>query len=118
MAINVVNVTVTADPSPVDLAPAEGNVIAVPSGTEWPDTSSNPIVPMSVQANLAAGTATLQLVASDNYSAGVLLWDFIVNIRGLATVNVQQAAVNFSNGATQNLWTILQAAGWAPPSIP
>ena len=118
MTVNVVNVTVAADNSPADLATAEGNAVAVPSGVEWPDTSGNPIVPMVVHGYLVNGTCTLQLVASDNFSAGVLTWDFIINIRGLPTVNVPGVAVNFASGATQNVWTILSAAGWTPPPQP
>lgn len=118
MTVNVVNVTVAADNSPADLATAEGNVVAVPSGTEWPDTSGNPIVPMVVHGTLAGGTCTIQLVASDNFSPGVLNWDFIINIRGLPTVNFPGAAVNFASGANQSVWTILDTAGWRPPEQP
>ena len=118
MTVNTVNVVVAADVSPADLATAEGNALAVPSGTEWPDTSNNPIVPMVVHGTLVSGTCTLQLVASDNFSAGVLTWDFIINIRGLPTVNVASVPVNFASGATQNVWTILTAAGWKPVSQP
>jgi hypothetical protein len=120
MSLNVVNVTVAADNSPADQAGtyAEGNVVAVPAGTEWPDTSGNAIVPAVVHGFLVNGTCTIELVASDNFGAGVLLWDFIINIRGMPTVNVSDAAVNFSSGANQNVWTILAAAGWTPPPSP
>jgi hypothetical protein len=118
MSLNTVNVVVAADNSPADLASGEGNVIAVPSGTEWPDTSNNPIVPMVVHGSLAAGTCTIVLVASDNFSAGVLNWDFIINIRGLPTVNVPSVPVNFASGATQSVWAILTAAGWTPTTQP
>ena len=114
MTASTVNVTVTADVSPADGSPAEGNVVAVPNGTQWPDLSGNPSVPMVVHGTLAAGTCTLVLVASDNFSAGVLTWDIIINIRGLKTVNVQAVPVNFASGATQSVWTILSAAGWTP----
>jgi hypothetical protein len=116
MSLNTVNVVIAADVSPADLATAEGNAIAVPTGTEWPDTSQNPIVPAVVHGTLESGTTTLVLVASDNFSAGVLTWDFIINIRGIPTVNVPGVVVNFSNGATQNVWTLLSAAGWTPQS--
>jgi hypothetical protein len=118
MSVNVVTVTVTADASPSDVAKAEGNVVAVPSGAMWPDASNNPIVPAVIHAQLANGTCSLSLVASDSFAAGVLTWDFIINIRGLPTVNVASCAVNFTNGATQSVWTILQAAGWTPLSVP
>lgn len=118
MTVSIVNVTVAADNSPADLATAEGNVVAVPSGTMWPDASANPIVPMVVHGTLQGGTCTLQLVASDNFASGVLTWDIIINIRGLPTVNVPGVPVNFANGATQSVWAILTAAGWTPPPQP
>lgn len=125
MTINTVLVNVQADNAPGDPAPAEGNVIAVPTGTQWPDTSGDPIVPMVVHGYLGdlqnggvAGQAILQLVASDNFAAGVLTWSFIVNIRGFPTVVVKDVPVNFSLGASQNFWTILSATGWTPPPQP
>jgi hypothetical protein len=125
MSLNVVNVTIAADNSPADVAVAEGNVVAIPSGTEWPDTNNNPIVPMVVHGTLGdglngatAGECIIKLVASDNFSAGVLTWDIIVNIRGMPTVNVASVPVNFTSGANQNVWAILSAAGWSPVSQP
>lgn len=119
MTINVVNVVVAADSSPADAGVfAEGNVVAVPSGAMWPDTNNVPIVPMAVHGTLASGTCTIELAASDSFAAGVLTWDIIINIRGMATVNVAGCVVNFANGATQSVWTILQAAGWTPLSAP
>jgi hypothetical protein len=121
MTFNVVNVTVNADVSPVDPVAAEGNVVACPDGTQWPDTNNIPIVPMVVKGTFGdglnggtTGECIIQLVASDNFSAGVLTWDFIINIRGLPTINAPQIPVNYSDGASQNVWTILSAAGWAP----
>ena len=124
MTTTTVNVVVAADNSPADLAHAEGNVVAIPSGTEWPDTSGNPIVPMVVHGTIGdglngatAGECIIILVASDNYTAGVLAWDLIINIRGFPTINVSDVPVNFSLGATQNVWTILAAAGWTPTPL-
>lgn len=119
MTVNLVNVVVAADGSPADQTPSgletpEGYAVAVPDGTRWPDANNLPIAPMVQKEALINGTATLQLVASDNYSAGVLAWDFIINIRGFPTVNVAQVPVNFASGATQSVWTILAAAGWTP----
>jgi hypothetical protein len=125
MTVNTVLVTVQADNAPGDPSPAEGNVVAIPSGTQWPDASGNPIVPELVHGYLGdlanggvAGQAIIQLVASDNFSVGVLNWDFVVNIRGFPTVNVSDVPVNFSSGANQNFWTIIAAAGWTPPEQP
>lgn len=117
MSLNVVNVVVAADGSPADVTPsglvsAQGYVIASPDGVQWPDSNNEPIVPMVQHGNLINGTCTVQLVASDNFSAGVLTWDFIINLRGFPTVNFTGAPVNFSGGATQSVWSILAAAGW------
>jgi hypothetical protein len=91
----------------------------------WPDTNDNAIVPMVVQGTLGdglngatAGECIIQLVASDSFAAGILNWDFIINLRGFPTVSVQGCAVDYSNGASQNIWNILTAAGWAPVSMP
>lgn len=125
MTANTVLVTVQADAAPGDPSPAEGNVVAVPSGTQWPDTSGDPVVPMVVHGYLGdlqnggvAGQAILQLEASDNFAAGVLNWSFIVNIRGFPTVTVADIPINFANGASQNFWTILANTGWTPPAQP
>jgi hypothetical protein len=125
MSTNTVLVTVAADVSPADVAKAEGNVVAVPSGVMWPDTSNEPIVPAVVHGTLGdlenggvAGEAIIELLASDNYATGVLTWDFIINIRGLPTVSVADVPVNFSNGANQSIWTILAATGWTPARMP
>lgn len=127
MTVNTVLVTVGASVSPADGASvhAEGNVVAVPSGTQWPDAGNDPIVPMVVHGNLGdglngaqPGECIIELVASDSFAAGVLNWDFIINIRGFPTVSVNDVPVNFSLGAEQNIWTILENAGWTPPSMP
>lgn len=123
MTVNTVNVVVAADSSPTDLVTAEGNVVAVPSGTQWPDNSGVPIVPMVVHGTLSdglngatPGECIIKLVASDNFSAGVLTWNFLINIRGLPTINVADVPVDFADGATQPVWSILSAAGWTPGS--
>jgi hypothetical protein len=118
MTANIAQVVVAVDNSPADLTSAEGYVVAVPSGEMWPDTSNEPIVPMVVHGQLVSGTCTLSLVASDNYTTGVLTWDFIINIRGLPTVNVSGVSVPYSGGTPQNVWSLLQAAGWTPTSQP
>jgi hypothetical protein len=115
---NLVTVTIAVDNSPADLTSAEGYYVLSPSGVMWPDTSGNPVAPMVHNGHLVNGTASEQLVASDNYAAGVLTWDVIINVRGLPTVNVASVPVNFANGASQNIWTILQAAGWTPATQP
>lgn len=120
MPLNVVTVTVAADSAPNDPTSAEGNVIVIPDGDRWPDISGNPIVPMVVHATLNDGSSVtpgackVVLVASDNFNVGVLTWDFVINIRGFPTVKALDIPVNFAQGASQSIWTILSAAGWTP----
>lgn len=118
MTTNLVTVTIAADVSPADASQAEGNFVFSPSGVMWPDASGKPIVPAVQVGTLVSGSASVQLVASDNYGAGVLTWDVIINVRGLPTIHVLAVPVNFANGASQNIWTILQPAGWSPLAQP
>lgn len=115
MTLNVVTVTVAAQGSPADATPPEGHFVFVPNGTLWPMTAGAlPIVPDIQSGVLVLGTATAVLVASDNFSAGVLDWDCIINIQGMPTVNVPGFPVLFASGASQSVWDILEAAGWQP----
>jgi hypothetical protein len=114
MTLNVVTVSVGAAGSPGDASLPEGNMVCVPSGLQWPAAGDLPIVPMVVTATLALGTATAALVASDNFAAGVLTWNVIINIRGLPTIHASDLAVNFAVGPTQNIFDILQLNGWTP----
>jgi len=118
MALNLVNVTVSAIGSPIDATEPEGNYTFVPSGTQWPSTDGvSAVVPAVIHGQFAANTdtATVQLVASDNFSQGVLTWNVLINIRGLPTINVRDVPVNYADGASQNIFTILtNNAGWIP----
>jgi hypothetical protein len=116
--VNLVSVTIAASDSPADAGSPEGYFVFAPSGVMWPDASNLPIVPMVVHGVLVNGTATVSLVASDSFGAGVLTWDVIINIRGLPTINVAGVPVNFASGATQSIWSILSAAGWSPTPQP
>ena len=113
-AYDHVTVTVAADSDPDNGINAEGNVTAVPTGTKWPGGNDEPIVPPVVHGTLVAGTCSLDLIASDNFAAGVLGWTFLINIRGLPTINAPNCIVNHTDGATQSVWTILDANGWVP----
>lgn len=126
MTYNLANVVLSVSVSPADQTPSglvagEGNIIAIPDGTQWPDPNNDAIVPMVVHGTIgdtlngaSDNECIIQLCASDNFSAGVLNWDFIINIRGLPTVRAMNIPVNYASGATQNVWEILQAAGWTP----
>lgn len=128
MTVNMVTVNINIDGSAADTAGPEGNYIFSPAGVMWPDLSGNPITPMVQHSNLlttgpangqpGTATASVSLVASDNFAAGVLTWDVIINVRGMPTINVSNVPVNFANGATQSIWTILQSVGWTPIAQP
>lgn len=114
MSLNTVTVTIAAQAGPSD-TPPEGNFIFSPNGTMWPTSAGQlPIVPYIQHGTLVNGTGSVVLVASDNFSANVLNWDVIINIRDLPTVNVAALPILFSLGATQSIWDILIANGWAP----
>jgi hypothetical protein len=112
MSLNLVTVTISATPSPVDEDPVEGHATFIPDGTRW--GAGDPVVPELQHVVLSNSTASVTLVASDNFAAGVLNWDININIRGLPTVNVGGVPVNFASGATQDVWAILQTFGWIP----
>jgi hypothetical protein len=54
------------------------------------------------------------ILASDNYAAGDLYWNFFGRFAGMAAIHVTNMTINFANGASQNLFTILAANGWVP----
>jgi hypothetical protein len=118
MTINVVTIVIAASNSPVDSAAgdyAEGNCVFSPNGILWPSSPGNlPIVPQIQTATLVNGTASVVLVASDNFVVNTLNWDVIINIRGLPTVNVEALPILFATGATQSIWDILLTNDWEP----
>jgi hypothetical protein len=119
MTINVVNVTIEATSAPYDTTSVEGNYTFCPDGVMYPAVvGGGPIVPAIVHGTLTNGSATVQLVASDNFGTNVLNWALIMNIRGMPTVKASNITINFSDGATQDIWTILTANGWSPVAIP
>ena len=115
MSLNLVTITVAVQGGPLDAADPEGNFVFSPNGSMWPVTGGSlPIDPQIQQGTLTNGTATVQLVASDNFSAGVLNWDVIINIRGMPTVNFSGLPIIYATGASQSIWDILQYNGWFP----
>jgi hypothetical protein len=119
MTLNLVTVTVAATASPADASSVEGHYVFVPNGTEWPATlGSLPIIPEIQTGFLTLGTSSVQLVASDNFTAGVLNWDVILNIRGMPTINMSALPVLFASGASQSLWDIMIVNGYIPVNQP
>lgn len=64
-----------------------------------------------------AANSGVSLLASDNFGAGELYYNIKILVQGLATINAQDIPVNFALGASQGLFTILEAAGWTPDTF-
>jgi len=119
MTINVVAVTIEATSAPYDATSVEGNYSFCPDGVMYPAVvGGGPIVPAIVHGQLVNGSASVTLVASDNFGTNVLNWALIMNIRGMPTVKASNLTINFSNGSTQDIWTILTNNGWNPTQLP
>ena len=113
MSLNLVTVTITVSGAPTDTVSPEGVFVFSPNGVLWPGTAGSfPIDPEVQHGFLTAGTASVQLVASDNFAAGVLNWDVIINIRGMPTVNAPALIVDYATGSTQSIWDILSSNGF------
>jgi hypothetical protein len=119
MSLNLVTVSITVQGSPIDTVSQEGNFVFSPNGVLWPGTpGSFPIDPAIQHGFLTGGTASVQLVASDDFSAGVLTWDCIMNIRGLPTIHAYGLIINYATGATQSIWDILSSNGFGLTNQP
>lgn len=115
MSLTLASVTIAVQGGPLDASDPEGNYVFSPNGTLWPATSGAlPIDPSIHTGSLVSGTATVQLVASDNFAAGVLSWDVHINVRGLPTVSFPALPILYMSGANQSIWDILQLNGWTP----
>jgi hypothetical protein len=55
----------------------------------------------------------LALLASDNFGAGELLWTVKIVVEGVANISASGIIINYADGATQGLFTILEANGWS-----
>lgn len=115
MTLNLVTVAMTSVNSPADTTVTEGHYCFVPSGLQWPSTDGmSAVVPSIVQGPFST-SFSVQLVASDNFTTGVLTWNVLINIRGIPTINVPDVPIYFTDGANQNIYTILTAnVGWTP----
>jgi hypothetical protein len=112
MSLNLVTVVIAIQGSPIDTVSQEGNYVFSPNGNLWPGTPGTlPIDPAVQQGHLTSGTASVQLVASDDFAAGVLTWDCILNIRGMPTIHAYGLIINYATGSTQSIWDILSSNG-------
>lgn len=92
----------------------QGHWLFAATGTLMSDSQIAIVLPVQDGTLDPSGNLSVQLLASDNYSAGELLWNCFAQFQGFAAIHVSGFEVNFALGATQNLWTILETAGWTP----
>ena len=57
----------------------------------------------------------IALMASDNFGTGEFLWNVKVRVSPGFDIDMNGLEINFSDGPTQGLFGIIQAAGWTPP---
>lgn len=119
-ALNIVTVTASlpADPTTDPATFPQGHYELVPTGMAYDADQHVMIVPVMKQGKFTDGAISVPLVASDNFAAGVLTWDVHVELRGVENIDVPQVSINYTDGASQDLFTILSSAGWVPPSKP
>lgn len=91
----------------------------VAGGTLVDDTNLAIVTPVVRGSTMVGGTGLLSasLLASDNFGTGELLWTCFIRVQGLPEIEWHDFNVNFANGASQSLYTVLKAAGWTPVSI-
>jgi hypothetical protein len=93
---------------------AEGNYLFAATGTLMSDSNVAIVTPVIDGILDSTGNMSVSLLASDNFGPGELTWTCFITVRGIPDIVVRDFNVNFSNGAIQNLETILAANGWVP----
>jgi len=95
-------------------ASAQGSFLFAATGSLVSD-SNVAIVTPTINGRLdSSGNLTAVLLASDNFGLHELTWNCFISVKGMSDIFVQGFAVNFALGASQNLFTILEASGWTP----
>ena len=124
MTGNLVTVNATLQTSYGD--PGQGHWLFAATGTLMSATYVAivaPVIDGSLDSNgqlqytnpdTAVVSEGVPLLASDNFAAGDLLWNFFGSFSGMAAIHVTNMIVNFAGGASQNLFAILAANGWTP----
>jgi hypothetical protein len=91
-----------------------GDWLFAASGTLMSDANVAIVTPVVNGSLDATGSLSAVLLASDNFSEGELQWNAFIRIQGLPHIHAVGFDVKFSLGATQNLFTVLEAGGWTP----
>ena len=74
--------------------------------------------PLAYQNPNVEPNTGIPLLASDNFAEGEFLWNFKVVLQGAANIISSNVQINYALGATQGLFSILEAAGWTPTVPP
>lgn len=100
---------------------AEGNFLFDADGDLVQDPSTAIVTPvvrgsLDSQGRLWDGKTQgsgVSLLASDNFLDGQLTWHILLRIQGWGTADVADVPVNFTLGASQGIFGVLEAAGWS-----
>jgi hypothetical protein len=92
----------------------QGDYLFAASGTLMTSSDVAIVTPVVNGVLDSSGNLSAALLASDNFGAGELNWNCFVRVQGLPIIHVVGFPVNYDDGASQNLFTVLAAAGWAP----
>jgi hypothetical protein len=69
--------------------------------------------PLNLMNSAAAMNSGIPMLASDNFGSGELTWDFRLQVQGITSIFVTDVVLDYSLGASQGLFGILEAAGWS-----
>jgi hypothetical protein len=98
----------------------EGNFQFVASGDLMDDAQTSLTTPIvrgqldstgSLWDGVTVGSG-VSLLASSNFAVGYLTWNVYVQVRGEPVIEVNDVVVDYTLGATQGLFSILETAGW------
>ncbi len=101
---------------------AQGNYLFIASGALMSSPAVAIVTPVKIgqldtlgafSESGAQPNTGVRLLASDNFGAGELNWTFRAHIKGIPDIHVEDFAINYTTGATQGLFGILEAAGWS-----
>jgi hypothetical protein len=91
---------------------ASGNYLVYPTGTLVASGGVAVDIPAADGTLDDTGSFSVDLVASDDYTAGVLNWSFKIIVAGMTNIIADDIPILYSNGADQGLFEALDYAGW------
>lgn len=110
-------------------SPAEGNFQFAASGALMDSAGVAVVTPViygeldttgAISLEGQAAGSGVQLLASDNFGSDAagdpeLTWNVKVQVQGMTEIIATDIPVNYASGASQGLFSILEAAGWTAP---